>query len=682
MPPSEHGKQGLTRLCPRHLCGEGRVGFLVAVMTRVLSAMLLLLVTVGAVSVALPGVCVAEGMPAAAGGALSAAEKAAAEGGPTREAGSAQTAREGRVIRLGVLAFRGKMRALSRWTPTAHYLSEKIAGHRFQVVPLTLEEMEQAVKSRAIDFMVTNSGNYITLASRYGGSRLVTLNALAASEARNVAGSVIFTRADRYDIRTMQDLRGKSFLSVAPEAFCFQSAWHELKANGIDPRKDFTKLLFAGFPQDYIATAVKKGTVDAGNVRTGVLEAMAAEGKIRLSDFHIISPKPVEGFPFITTTKLYPEWPFVKLKHVDNDLAQQVAIALLQMAPDSEAAVKGGYAGWTVPLDYSPVHDLLRALRMGPYAGLGEITLASVVEQYRSWIVAAALIVLISWLWLLRTERVVASRTRELAAANAALAAQIAERQKAEAESAARQAALEHMSRSNSLGEMASVMAHDLNHPLATILNYVKGCRRKLASKACKPEDLQDIMGQVSDQAQHAADVIQFMVNFLRKDPKPREIVAINAIIHDIVGLLKREMARHGIEINLQLAEGLPPVEVDVVQIEQVLLNLIRNANSAMMESGRERRILTVQSLQVEDQVEVRVIDTGGGFPKDIRARAFEPFTSRTPENLGLGLSICKSVIEKHNGRIEIHSSSPQGSDIRFALPVATVARPQPVSVA
>ena len=607
------------------------------------------------------------------------------QGEETRAQTQARKAQE-KAVRIGVLAFRGKSRALQRWTPTAAYLTRKIPGFHFEVVPLTLEEMEQAVSAARIDFMITNSGNYITLAARYGGSRLVTLNAMVASKARNMAGSVIFTRADRSDIRTMRDLRGKIFLSVAPEAFCFQSAWQELKQHGINPHKDFARLLFAGFPQDYIVTAVREGKVDAGNVRTGVLEAMAAEGKVSLADFHIISPKPTEGFPFITTTRVYPEWPFVKLKHTGRKLAQKVAIALLQMAPDSAPARQGGYAGWTVPLDYSPVHELFRSLRIGPYAGLGKITLASVVRQFGAWISAAALVLVISWLWLLRTERVVARRTRELASANAALARQIAERQKAEAASAERQAALEHMSRVNALGEMASVMAHDLNHPLATILNYVKGCQRKLESRACQPGDLKDIMGQVSDQAQHAADVIQFMVNFLRKEPKPREIVAINAIIHDIVGLLKREMGRHGIAIELHLAEGLPPVEVDVVQIEQVLLNLIRNAVTAMTRQEHSTRLLTIKSCYKTDAeedgakegscagegcVEVHVIDTGPGFPDDIRERAFEPFTSRTPENLGLGLSICKSVIEKHNGVIAIHASTPQGTDIRFALPVA-----------
>ena len=134
-------------------------------------------------------------------------------------------------------------------------------------------------------------------------------------------------------------------------------------------------------------------------------------------------------------------------------------------------------------------------------------------------------------------------------------------------------------------------------------------------------------------------------------------------------------MARHGIDIELKLGEGQPPVEVDIVQIEQVLLNLIRNANSAMMESGNPTRCLTIQSRQVGDAVEVRVADTGRGFPQDIKARAFEPFTSQTPENLGLGLSICKSVIEKHSGDIQIHNSTPEGTDIRFRLPVAAYAR-------
>ncbi len=579
---------------------------------------------------------------------------------------------------IGVLAYRGKAEALTHWTPTATYLSKRIKTHKFEIRPLSLTEMEEAVKHSRIDFMVTNSGHYITLSSRYGGARLVTLNASKALSNENVTGSVIFARADRSDIKNLTDLRDKTFLSVAPEAFCFQTAWYALKKHNVDPFKDFKKLLFVGFPQDYIATAVKKGTVDVGNVRTGVLEAMAAEGKIKMSDFHILGPKKTPGFHYASTTKIYPEWPFVKLKHTDQALAQKVAIALLQMAPDSRAAKLGHYAGWTVPLDYSPVHDLFRALKIGPYAGLSELTFASFVSRYKSWVIGLFGLLLTSLIWAIRSERVATRRTAELAKANENLAQQISHRTRAEETALTRQIALEHMSRQNALGEMASAMAHDLNHPLATILNYVKGCSRKLETQSCDPEEIKSIIQHVSLQAQHAADVINFMVNFVRKESKPRETADVNEIIREMSELLKPEISRKGIVLELRLAPKLPAVLVDIVQIDQLILNLIRNAVNAMKQSDdRKARLTVITRATDNDQVEISVQDTGSGIPLEIRNSVFEPFTTRsstttgTTDNpgLGLGLSICRSVVEKHGGHIWIHSTSSIGTDVRVALP-------------
>ncbi len=595
------------------------------------------------------------------------------------------------LIKIGVLAFRGKQRALQRWTPTAHYLTERITGYRFEVVPYTLEEMEQAVKTASIDFMITNSGNYITLSSRYGGSRLVTLKAATPLSHQNVAGSVIFTRSDRTDIQTLEDIRGKKFLSVAPEAFCFQTAWHTLKSHGIEPWRDFAKLLFAGFPQDYIAKAVLNGTVDVGNVRTGVLEAMAAEGKLKLSDLRILEPKRIEGFPYLTTTKVYPEWPFARLKHTDRELSQKVAIALMQMSPTSKAARIGEYAGWTVPLDYRSVHDLFRDLKIGPYKGLGELTFASFLQKYWMWFAMAVSTLLISWIWALRTERVVQRRTRELAALNATLAEQIKQREIAEQAAAERQAAVEHLARQNALGEMAATVAHDLNHPLATILNYVNGCNRKLSAQNCAPEDIQKVLKQVEGQAAHAAEVIKFMVGFLRKDPQPRELTGINRIIHEIISILKSQLSSRNITLELDLGQELPPVLVDAVQIEQVLLNLIRNAMDAMANTPPPHRLAISSQRTEEGTVEVAIRDTGCGIPQQLQPDIFKPFVSAkivrdpkspgpeqnspntTKHSLGLGLSISRSIIEKHGGKIWLERTSDQGSEFRFSLPCAEV---------
>lgn len=580
-------------------------------------------------------------------------------------------------VRIGVLAFRGGEDALKRWSPTADYLTAAIPGTRFQVVPLAPEELNGAVESGALGFVLTNTGNYVDLEARYGISRIATLLTPARIEAGSVFGAVIFTRADRADITALKDLKGKSFLAVQPEGFGgFQMAWRELKAHGLDPFKDFKSLRFSGFPQDTIAFAVLKGEVDAGTFRTETLETMAAEGKIRLKDFRVLNPQSHAGFPFLASTRLYPEWPFAKLKSAPPELAQAVAVALLQMPEDAIAARTGGYRGWTVPLDYTPVHELYRELRLGPYQELGEITVADLAKQYGHWIAAGVLVLIVTGLWLLRTEHLVARRTRELSRANAELEREAAERRRAEAEVRERQAELAHVHRLNTMGEMASGFAHELNQPLAAIVNYAKGTVRRLRQDAMAPDEILPVLEQVAAQAERAAAIIRRIRAFIRKEEPRHAALDLNKAIRDTIDLMTAEADRQGVRLALDLAESLPMVSADVIQLEQVIVNLVRNAIEAMADASTPARRVTLSTTRAASgAVEVTVADTGPGLPEMGRDRLFDPFFTTKVDGLGLGLSISQSIVEAHGGRLTAETGGGVGAVFRFTLPVAKEAR-------
>ena len=172
----------------------------------------------------------------------------------------------------------------------------------------------------------------------------------------------------------------------------FLMAWREFKDRGIDPFRDFTEIKFVGLPQDQIVHAVLDGNVDAGMVRTDTLERMAAAGKIQLEQVRILNPQQVAGFPFALSTRLYPEWPFAKVRQTSDALAQKVAIALLSLPPGHPVLISSKSAGWTVPLDYTPVHDLYRELRIGPYEGYGKLSTVDVLRHYWHWITGAAIV--------------------------------------------------------------------------------------------------------------------------------------------------------------------------------------------------------------------------------------------------------------------------------------------------
>ena len=295
-------------------------------------------------------------------------------------------------VKIGVLAKRGVEKCREKWGPTAEYLTDQIPGHSFVIVPLGFEEIRPAVERGEVGFVLANSSFYVEIEARYGAHRLATLKNLCQGVGRTTFGGVIFCRADRDDIKHLADLEGKTFMAVKETSFGgWRMAWREMKAAGIDPQRDFAELRF-GSTHDAVVYAVRDGLVDAGTVRTDTLERMEVEGKIRLADFHIIDERlPLDDAPCCRrSTRYYPEWPLAEVGGTSHDLAEAVAVALLSMPADSPAAKAAQCVGWTVPLNYQPVHECLKELRIGPYEDLGKITLSDLVGQYWPGLVAAA----------------------------------------------------------------------------------------------------------------------------------------------------------------------------------------------------------------------------------------------------------------------------------------------------
>jgi len=297
-------------------------------------------------------------------------------------------------VRIGVLAKRGDERTLMQWGPTADYLSREIPAYRFTIVPLDFEEIGEVVASGGVDFVLANSAIYVELETRYGAGRIATLRNRNDAGSYTRFGGVIFTRADRDDIRTIEDIRGKRFAAVKENSLGgYLMAWREMERFGITPSKD-TVLSFSG-THDAVVFAVLQGEADVGTVRTDTLERMSSEGKIDLARLKVLNPQHHEGFGYLCSTRLYPEWPIARLRDTPEALSHAVATALLRMPADSAAARAGQIAGWTVPRNYQPVHELLRELHVGPYAELGKITLEDLLRNYWHWLMLTLLVVLL-----------------------------------------------------------------------------------------------------------------------------------------------------------------------------------------------------------------------------------------------------------------------------------------------
>ncbi|HEX5363197.1 MAG TPA: PhnD/SsuA/transferrin family substrate-binding protein, partial [Gallionella sp.] len=294
-------------------------------------------------------------------------------------------------VKIGVLAFRPKPQTLAQWQPLAQILKKAIPERDFVIEALTNQEMDMAVASRQLDFVLTNPSHYVLLSHHSGlSSPLATLAEDARGQAVSVFGGVIFSRADSAGINSLADLKGKSIAALGTESMGgYQMQAYELKRQGIRPSQEI-RLLSVGAPQDNVVNEVLAGHAEAGFVRTGVLEALSREGKLDMAQLKIIAPQNLPGFPAQVSTRLYPEWPFAALPHIDDNLARRVAAALLVLEQNSAASKSLGIHGFVIPADYTPVEDMMRELRMPPFDLAPEFTLNDVWNQYR-WQVIAAL---------------------------------------------------------------------------------------------------------------------------------------------------------------------------------------------------------------------------------------------------------------------------------------------------
>ena len=291
-----------------------------------------------------------------------------------------------KTIHIGVLAHRGIDKTVDMWQATADYLNQRIPQQEFRIVPVGNDNIEELIKNKQLHFVITNPASFVSLQEKYGVTPMATLE---RTDAHTMFGAVIFSASKNESIKSLKDLKNKTFMAVHPKAFGgWWMAWYEFKKTGINPATFFKKLEFIDFPQDNVVFKVLNGTADAGTVRTGILESLIQQKKINQGDIRILNRNQGIYFPHISSTSLYPEWAFAKAKHTSDDLAQNIAIALFKMPATHLAAKMAEIKGWTVPLDYTPVHRLMKELKVGPYEHEPEITIQYIFEKYYNWIAA------------------------------------------------------------------------------------------------------------------------------------------------------------------------------------------------------------------------------------------------------------------------------------------------------
>jgi C4-dicarboxylate-specific signal transduction histidine kinase len=233
-------------------------------------------------------------------------------------------------------------------------------------------------------------------------------------------------------------------------------------------------------------------------------------------------------------------------------------------------------------------------------------------------------------------------------------------------------AELAHASRIATMGQLSASITHEVKQPITAAVTYALAARRFLSAEPPNFREVDDALALVVKEGNRAGEVVGRIRALVKKVPTRKDTVAINEAIIEVIALTRVEAANNGVSVRTQLAEGLPRVQGDRVQLQQVLLNLIINAIEAMRDVGQEERELLVSTCNEPDGVSVGVRDTGPGLSPEGIAHLFEPFYTTKPEGMGMGLSICRSIIEAHGGRLWPSANVPRGVIFQFTLPAHT----------
>lgn len=270
-----------------------------------------------------------------------------------------------------------------------------------------------------------------------------------------------------------------------------------------------------------------------------------------------------------------------------------------------------------------------------------------------------------------KTHQELGAKASELQRANDALVAQIAERERTEGALRETQAELAHVAKLTTMGELAASVAHELNQPLTAVTTSASSCLRWLEGESPNLELARRAAARIVRDGNRASEVVARIRAAIRKAPPEKLLLSVNTTVQDVVSLLQPELERNGVQPELRLATTIPKVVGDRVQLQQVFLNLAMNAIEAMSEVADRPRRLTIKTELAGKSVLITVRDTGEGLKEGEIDRLFDPFVTTKPLGMGLGLSICRSIIEAHGGTLRAQPAAPHGAEFQVSLPAA-----------
>ncbi|WP_259655834.1 sensor histidine kinase [Shewanella colwelliana] len=547
-------------------------------------------------------------------------------------------------LRVGALAFAAPDAVYKRWAPTLARVSQE-TGIPLELIPLTPNELVEKVSREELDFIIGNALITVAFKKDYGVSHLLTLMPRNQVSPEHAVGSALIAKQS-LNIRHFQDLMHLKVVSSDPNAFGgFQILAGEMVKQGLNPLTDLKHLSFVGFPQDKLLDQVLDGRADVAILPTCVLESALARHLVPPNALHILLPKTDSDIGCQTSSQLYPSYAFSKLGKTDHKAASAIVRALLAITAQDTQAVAGHYKYWSVPVNDSHVFALLKNLQRWPFVTNWQ----RLAEDATPWALLIAIGLLLGYFHHLRVKRLVVKRTK-------ALSDEMAQHKHTQKALFEQQKQFYKAQRVLLTGEMASGIAHELNQPLAGIRYLTQGCIYRLDETQT---DLKQALNKTILQVDRAQSTIKRFRQFCQQ-PSVYQNCDLKDLIDETLNLMQPDFKR--MKLVPQLALWPITVSVDQSLMQQVLVNLIRNALDAMETSHKPR--LQISVLDDAGQVHIVITDSGVGLNDDALQRLFFPFETSKANGLGLGMVVCKRIVEEHGGKIRAFNNQKATTEL------------------
>ncbi|MCP3850304.1 MAG: PhnD/SsuA/transferrin family substrate-binding protein [Gammaproteobacteria bacterium] len=542
---------------------------------------------------------------------------------------------------------------------------ERLNTHpNYSFTPLFLnsEQLSEALVNDVLDFVICDAITYLTLEKQYGILRLLTRTEQYSDIFVTSEGLSVHTLSNTSDITRLLDLKDKnigviddkssaSWLFI--EKFLFNRGLIAETNIKLTTITDITKSL----PQ------LQSNSIDAIISKAGLIEKYISPEE--MDKLRLINPRRGWQAPFLHSSVLIPEWPLAKAWFIDNQLAGQVVSLLLNQETSQSSSYFLSQYDWNIAQDYNALNELFFfSTDINDEAETDENSFSKKIQYWISFIIICFFVVIL--ILYLRSSR---DLNNKLTLSKESLEQEIKERQHAQEQALIHQAELAHVARLSTMGEMASGLAHELNQPLSAIHTYVQGCIRRINMGNTDLDAIVGALKLTAQQADRAGGIIRRLRSFVRKGESHKTYSEINQIVHEVTGFLESQLKNKQVSLKLSLEDDLPPVLADIIQIEQVLINLLKNGIESM--SSIENPVIMVSTRRLNQQmIELCVIDSGHGISEDKLKRIFNPFFTTKTTGMGMGLSISSSIIEAHDGKLYAENNSTQGARFCLTLPI------------